>query len=327
MGTIETREKKHYSFVPIVLRVLIVLSLSFFLAGCCPPVEEFSPPITYIPQEKHIQKLACPFHPLTKEELCTEWGKELFVGLHFASELDLYRAITAFKRGKIFLPPSQKNRRNQFDYHLLQCYYLAERYEDALQLFETTGLYTVETSFPAAKEMAVIVYDCYQKTGQCEKAEKIFALLQLLNPEAAANIQLGERFLAGDLDALSNSSNERVQTFAADYCANAKSIGKARLYNALLPGAGYLYVGQKQTALTSFCINVLFTTAAIYSFRNNNVPLGVILTSLEGGWYFGGINGAGLAAQKYNEIYYASNGKEVMVCEKLFPILNWETSF
>lgn len=306
----------------LVWGVLICL-----MGGCCPPIEEFSPTIAYTPQEKHIQKLPCPFPPLTKEELCTEWGKELYVGLHFATELDLYRAITAFKRGKIFLPASQKNRRNQFDYHLLQCYYLGERYEDALQVFETTGLYTIETSFPAAKEMTVIVYDCYQKTGQFEKAERMFALLQQLNPTAAENIKLGEDFLAGHLDELASSSNEKVQAFVADYCTNAKSVGKARLYNALLPGAGYLYVGQKQTAITSFCINALFTTAAVFSFRNNNVPLGIILTSLEGGWYFGGINGAGLAAQKYNEIYYAANGKEVMVCEKLFPVLNWGTSF
>lgn len=305
----------------------LLLFLILCLGGCVPPVEEFSPSVIYTPQEKQIQKLPSPFPPLTKEELCTEWGKELYAGLHFANELDLYRAITAFKRGKIFLPSSQKQRRNQFDFHLMQCYYLGEMYADALQIFETSGLFTVDTSFPAAKEMATIVYDCYQKTDQPEKAERIFSLVQQLNPEAAQKIKLGEAFLAGRLDELEESSNARVLSFVEDYRREAKSVGKARLYNALLPGAGYAYVGQKQTAITSFCINALFTTAAVFSFRNNNIPLGVILTSLEGGWYFGGINGAGLAAQKYNELYYAANGKEVMVCEKLFPILTWETSF
>jgi len=290
-------------------------------------MDEFSPPITYTPQEKQIQKLPSPFPPLSKEELCTEWGKELYAGLHFANDLDLYRAITCFKRAKIFMPPSQSGRRNQIDYHLLQCYYLGGRYEEALTVFETTQLGQLDSTFPAANEMALMLYECYQKTHQLEKAEQLFGLLQKIAPENGEKVRLGEAFIAGDLETLHASGNPRIETFVNEYECNAKSVNKARLYNALLPGAGYAYVGQKNTAVTSFCINALFTAAAIYSFTNDNIPLGVILTSLEGGWYFGGIHGAGLAALKFNENYYAVNGKEVMVCEKLFPLLMWETSF
>lgn len=313
--------------VPNLLTKKLLFILILLLGGCCPPIEEFAPTITYTPQEKQIQKLPSAFPQLTKEELCTEWGKELYVGLHFANDLDLYRAITAFKRAKIFLPTSKGKRRNQIDFHLLQCYYLGEKYEEALQVFDTSDLINVDSTFPPSKEMALILYDCYQKTGQEEKGERIYALIEQIAPQDAEKLKLGNAFLAGNLEELICSNSPQVNSFVDDYKREAKSVKKARLYNALLPGAGYAYVGQKQSAITSFCINALFTTAAVFSFRNNNIPLGVILTSLEGGWYFGGIHGAGLAAQKYNEFYYAANGKEVMVCEKLFPILMWETSF
>ena len=42
------------------------------------------------------------------------------------------------------------------------------------------------------------------------------------------------------------------------YTENWKSPTKARWLNGILPGAGYSYIGQKQTALTSFLINALF---------------------------------------------------------------------
>lgn len=310
----------------VVLKILCLISV-FILGGCCPPPEEFTPDIHYTPQEKQIQKLPTPFPLLSKEELCTEWGKELYVGLHFANDLDLYRAVTAFKRAKIFLPASKRARRDQIDFHVMQCYYLGGRYEDTLQVFDTSGLLNVDNFFPASKEMALMLYDCYQKTQQPEKGERIFGLLQQIAPEAAQTLKLGEALTKGDFCTLEQAGNERIDLFLKEYRMCAKDVSKARLYNALLPGAGYAYVGQMQTALTSFCINALFTGAAYFSYRNHNIPLAVILTSLEGGWYFGGIHGAGLSAQKYNENLYAINGKEVMVCEKLFPVLMWEVSF
>lgn len=103
--------------------------------------------------------------------------------------------------------------------------------------------------------------------------------------------------------------------------------GTARLLNALLPGAGYYYVGQKNTALTSFCLNVLFTAAAYRFFDQGDTAAGIIATSLELGWYIGGINGAGMAAIELNEKNWRNFCEERMEKEKVWPIFEVQTQF
>lgn len=298
-----------------------------FLTSCQFNSTCIEPNICYVPQPRLIEARPSPFPKLTKEELSFEWGKEIYVGLNFANELDLYRAITAFKRALIFLPKNQKDRRLQIEYSIVECYYLGLKYRDALEYFESSHLNTITRDFPAFKELMIMIYDCYQKTDQCEKADKIGGFLEEFDCEVAAKLKLHEAFEQGDLTYISENGGEPYDQFLNDYCCCAKSPKKAQFLNAVFPGAGYYYVGQKKTAATSFIINVLFTGAAYYFITNNNIPAGLITASLETGWYIGGINGAGLAAKEYNERLYESRAKDVMIENRLFPILMLETSF
>jgi len=84
------------------------------------------------------------------------------------------------------------------------------------------------------------------------------------------------------------------------YCACAKSVGTASLLSALIPGAGYAYVGQRQAALTAFVLNALFIAATWQFFQHGYIAAGVFTASLELGWYAGNIYGAGEAAHEYN---------------------------
>lgn len=90
---------------------------------------------------------------------------------------------------------------------------------------------------------------------------------------------------------------------------------------------GYLYTGQKKTALTSFLLNGLFLAATVELFRNGYPVAGVLTASLEFGWYFGGINGAGLSAKYYNDQLYSSCMQEAMLTENLFPVFLLQKSF
>lgn len=304
-----------------------LLSLLVLLSSCQFNSTVIEPNIVYVPQERLIQSRPSPFPKLTKEDLSNEWGKELYVGLNFANELDLYRAITAFKRALIFLPKHQNDRRLQIEYSIFECYYLGLKYRDAVEYFEASRLNTVTRDFPAFKELMIMVYDCYMKTDQCEKAENISNFLEEYDCELAAMLKLSEAFEIGDLCYIAEQEDEVYQQFLAEYCCCAKSPKKAKFLNAIFPGAGYYYVGQKKTAGTSFIINALFAGAAYYFFANDNIPAGLITLSLETGWYIGGINGAGLAAKEYNERLYETRAKDVMMDNKLFPVLMFETSF
>lgn len=308
------------------------LILCGLLCGCSEKSCILEPNITYIPQANRVECLSSPFEDLSPMEKRQSWGKELYIGLALAREMDLYRAITAFKRALILSPKDQTERRLQIQYCILECYYLGSKYQDALDIFETTPLYYAPLTFPAFDDMIIIVYDAYMQTGQEDKAANVYKLIEVREPEKARDLNLSEDFMNGDLYGIqeaaeSHPAQENLYNFLCDFDQQSKSVRKAQTLNAILPGAGYLYVGQQKTALTSFIINTLFIAAAYQFFDRGYPAAGLITSSLELGWYLGGINGAGLAAKEYNQRLFETLGKEIMICNRLFPVLMLEKSF
>ena len=279
-----------------------------------------------------MERLPSPFEKLTRDEFQQEWGKELYIGLKFANELDLYQAITAFKRALFVLPKNKAERRLQIEYNIVLSYYLGQKYQEALSYYSTSHLDTTTPAFPAYRELLIILFDCYQKTGKEENAENMRTLMKEIDPQTADHMELSIAFEEGDLACLTeiiydNPCHESLKEFLDSYASQSLSVTKAKTLNALLPGAGYYYVGQKNAALTSFLINSLFTWASYAFFKNGYYAAGIITASLESGWYIGGINGAGLAASEYNQRLYETNAKEAMVKQQLFPVLMLKKSF
>lgn len=79
-----------------------------------------------------------------------------------------------------------------------------------------------------------------------------------------------------------------------------KSPRLAGILAGLLPGAGHLYAGKPQHALTAFLLNGLFLTGAAVAFREGLEAVGAILLYFETGWYLGNINSAIDAARSAN---------------------------
>ena len=308
------------------------LALVLLSTACQPVCYKMEPHIPYFPQSRQIKFAQSAFEKLSNDELREEWARELYIGLAFGHDMDLYRAITAFKRALILLPKKRAERRAQIEYCIFESYYLGLKYAEAIETFETGTLFQVTSSFPAYTDLYVMLYECYIQEEELDQAFHILESLRKSNPETAARLEIWSGLLKLDFCevsalAASQPDGEEITQFIDAYRCNAKSVEKARFLNGLIPGAGYLYVGQKQTAATSFLINALFTGAAYYFFKNGNIPAGIITASLESGWYIGGINGAGLAAQEYNKRLYEENGKELLVKERLIPFLMLETTF
>lgn len=333
---------------------ILVLLCGSILLGCHPRSHLLEPNITYTPQKKYLQQIGSHFDPLSSTEIQTDWGRELKIGISFALDGDYYRAITAFRRSEILAPEDQNERRLQSEYSILLCYYLGKKYSDAIEFFEESHLTTVTSQlFPPFRDMLVILYDCYSMTCQEEKATAVLKLLEKGDCETAFDLRIfssvvdGEICMAKNLystesqcEKMTQEQNSQIQDsqskdssindlshFLRNYCHCTKSVKTAQTLNAILPGAGYYYVGQKKTALTSFIINASFIAASHYFFKQGNWGAGLVTTSLEFGWYFGGINGAGLAAKQYNECIYNELGKEFLTRQKLFPVLMLERSF
>ncbi|MBA3721304.1 MAG: tetratricopeptide repeat protein [Parachlamydiaceae bacterium] len=301
-------------------------------SGCQPTHRNMEPIIVYTPPPYQIKELPSAFSPLTEEESRQDWAKELILGDAFAKELDLYRAITCYKRAIILIPSDSIERRLQLDYNIILSYYLGLKYQDAINTFEESELAYANPAFPAFNNLLIILQDCYQQTDQKDKADSLFEVIEKCSPETARDLTLFLHLKEGNIadaqeEICSHPLQENFQLSFDRYYAGAKSPSKARQLNAILPGAGYYYLGQKKSAVTSFVINALFTAAAYQFFHRGYFAAGLITTSLEAGWYLGGINGAGIEAEEYNTRLYEGVISEALVKCKMFPVLMFETAF
>lgn len=307
----------------------LTLSIGCLTSGCQPIDCQFEPVIEYFPNPVVIEARNSAFEPLTSKECRRDWGKEMLIAQDFAEELDYYRAITAYKRALFLMPSHEKQRLPEIEFCIIQAYFLGYKFAEVIETFEKSSLLYANPDFPPLQDLLIMVYDAYMKIDQLERAQNVLLHLRKINPEIADQLEAYGAFMQGNECALAaiNDPGNVYCNFLEDYISKKKSPDKAQFYNAILPGAGYLYVGQKNTALTSFIINALFIGAAYQFFERGYPAAGLITASLETGWYFGGIYGAGLAAKEYNQSLFQCSAEDTMIENKLFPILMIQTTF
>ena len=322
--------------VPRKMKVFITwtlsIALAFLMTGCQPVCHKMEPVIPSPLPTCQVETFPSAFPALTQEEREEEWAKELVIAEAFSRECDFYRAITCYKRARILLPAHRIERQLQIDYDLMLCYYLGGKYQEVLTIFESSDLSQANPVFPAFNHLLLIVYDAYLQTHQEDKAGCVLEIIGKFAPEVAGDLSLYQELKMGNVDearmlVAEHPNADTLQEDFSVYDRFAKSPRKARMLNAVLPGAGYAYVGLKRSAITSFVINALFTAAAYQCFRHGQFAWGAIATSLEMGWYLGGINGAGIEAQEFNTRLYEGVSKSILNKQKAFPVLMFETSF
>lgn len=310
----------------------LMLVICICLAGCYRVPDRIDPQLSCSVEARYLQRLPAPFSPLTLDERKEEWGKEYLIGVAFAKELDLYRAITAFKRAQILVSTENFERQREITYNILLCYYLGGRYEEVIETFETSSLVKAGTTFPAYHDLLLLLYQSYDQIGATEKAKQVLELLKETYPETGDKINEANVLLHGNIEELKMLSclhpdQEYLSQIATCYENNKKSVAKAQTLNGILPGAGYFYVGQVQSGVTALLLNGAFITASYFFFKNGNIAAGVITTSFEAGWYFGGIYGAGEAAKLYNERLYENIACHTLQKEQLYPVLRLRYAF
>lgn len=309
-----------------------MMGLALTNVGCQPICQKIEPVLSCPIPSYRINNLPSAFPSLSPEESQQEWAKELLMGDVFAKECDFYRAITCFKRALILLPSNEIERRLQLDYDLILCYYLGGKYQEAINIFEESELSQATASFPAFNNLLLIIYDCYLQTKQEDKAGCALEVIRKFSPETSHDLLLYQNLKSGEIEVSrclmsQHRDAEDMKMNFAFYDQFAKSPRTARTLNALLPGAGYYYVGQHRSALTSFIINALFTAAAYQFYHRGYYAAGTITASLEMGWYLGGINGAGIEAQEFNTRLYEGVSRKILTEHDCFPVLMFETSF
>ena len=308
-----------------------LLALTLLLSACYRVPDEIEPRVSYQLQEQHFRTLTGAFPPLSQQEKITDWGKEYIIARAFADELDLYRAVSTFKRAEILIE-NNTERKAEIQYDILLCYFLGKRYDEAIEAFERSDLSRVDKSFLAYHDLLLVLYESYHELKNDEKQARILELLEKTFPATSEEIKVSQAIRQGDLDtiqlfACGFQHPSYLDNMMEDYTAQKKSVATAQILNALLPGAGYLYIGQRKSAFTAFLLNGLFIAAATQFFIHKHVAAGIITTGFEAGWYFGGIYGAGEEAKYYNERLYERSASTVLNEHKLFPILMLDHAF
>ena len=302
----------------------------FLCAGCYRVTDKINPRLDYEVQEKHFAALRSAFPPLTEDELHSPWGHEVIIAHTFAEQLDLYRAVSTYKRAEILV--DNPTRKLEIQYDILLCYFLAKRYADAVGEFDRSPLATVDKTFPAYHDLLLILYECYRELDWPEREQRILELIQNDYPETAEKLQISSALREGNLTEIQNYADgfhddSYLDNLLDTYYSQKKSVATAQTLNALLPGAGYLYIGQRTSAFTALLLNSLFIFAASEFFVHGHTAAGIITTLFESGWYFGGIYGAGEEAKYYNERVYEKKATTVLNDTKLFPVLMLQYGF
>lgn len=305
-----------------VLKKLLFSSL-LILTSCFRVGNELEPQLSHTVQDRYLKSLPSPFPPLSEKEASTDWGREDRIALGFAHELDLYQAIHGFKRSSFLLPPELHERRLQLEYDTMLSYYYGGKYPEAVYTFNNGPLRVAHPSFTPYQDLLVMLYDSYNKIEEPDRADKIMDYMETTYPAIAQKLALSKILLKGDIPALQEvaPSHSDIQNLLNQYEFEKKSTRTAQLLNVFVPGAGYLYVGQTQSAITAFLLNGAFIWASCYFFQHGNTAAGIIFTSIEAGWYFGGIYGAGQEAKFYNERIYERLATPMMNEKRYFPIL------
>src|SRR3990167_4080721 len=163
-----------------MLHILIFLIPIFLLAR-----GDFKPKLDYTLQDRYLLHKKSPFSEFNEVEKATLWGKEYYIGTHFAKSLDLYQAITSFKRANILIPEEFLERKRQIEYQILFAYYLGKKYQDAVDVFESSLLSGVDGSFSAYHDLLVILFESYTKVEERDKAKVVLRLLDKSYPMTA----------------------------------------------------------------------------------------------------------------------------------------------
>lgn len=279
---------------------------------------DLKPKIFYTIQDRHLAALVPP--PPPKEE--ASWSDEAQIGAKFAKKLDFYRAITALSRAEMLAPESAKH---ELQYQTLLCYYLGQRYADAERAFTSSSLTQLPKDSPLYHDLLVILYDTYHQLDRIEQRNHILQLIYDESRETYNHLVLYTALKKADFTALRQipSTHDLLTT----YESHKKSPSKAAILNALLPGAGYFYLSQYQTALTALFINGLFIASGVYFLRRKPIAAAILFFSFEAGWYFGGIQGATAQTRLYNERVYEQVVQPAMNKEGLFPIYELRHDF
>ena len=220
---------------------LLILTI-LLLTACYRVPDRIDPRVSYQLQDQHFQKLSGAFPTLSPEERASDWGKEYTIARAFADELDLYRAVSTFKRAQILIQNNQE-RKLEIQYDILLCFFLGKRYDEAIDTFERSDLAHVDKTFPAYHDLLLVLYESYREMDDEDKQAKIIELIEKTFPDTSEELKVSLAIREGNLVAINEFASgfqhaSYLDNLTGCYFLQKKSVATAQCLNAIIPGAG-----------------------------------------------------------------------------------------
>ncbi|MFN5323932.1 MAG: membrane protein insertion efficiency factor YidD [Bacteroidota bacterium] len=250
------------------------------------------------------------------------WIDSVCSGLPFICHLlqvQLYdEAILEIHRERFKNTDIVNNRQLQLTLLEAYCYLSKGEKDKVIQLCSAYLKYTWNS------HLAEILADAYTNSNHSALAATVYkSILDSIGSSSPSSIYkklvynmsvLEEWSTAWDYLKKSPDSNFEIIT-SVNKCATTKykSPTKAALFG-IIPGMGYLYAGQSQSALTAFCFNGLVLFASYDLIKNRQYGMGVLMSAMSMSFYIGNIYGGARSVKKLN-VYRKS--------QLLKPIESW----
>lgn len=244
--------------------------------------------------------------------------------LFFASELynrkEYYRAITEFMRVNSYGPENGPGIKSC--YLIAESYFLSEKWEDALRAYgqfidnypsdelvydaeyKTILCYAQLKHFRKVSELYGKYAEMPQKHKWNDTMEYVNALSLIYQRKWKESIDFIGTAIKNNPDSVYNAKYKQLKNGISAYASiPSKSINKAGLLSAFLPGAGQVYAKKSGDGFMAFALTGISVATAI-NCHINKADFGTVVFGILGlSFYSANIYNAMNDARKYNEEY------------------------
>lgn len=229
------------------------------------------------------------------------------------SKGEYVKAIAEYERFIYFFPKDEKI--PLAEYQIGMSYFKNGQFQEAARVFQSV-IMSYNASFTT--EACFNISDAYLKLRQPDEAISVLEYLVKKTDKqkirdralyAIGWIYVEKAWWENARQSFQYISEENKYNYQSDKIhaglQQADKIGQKNPalagWLSVIPGAGFLYCGRYQDALTAFLLNAGLMLAAYESFKDDNYALGSVIGFVELGFYAGNIYGAVGSAHKYNK--------------------------